>query len=119
YEKEIKKLCESWTQDDTHLHLAYISHRSLSTRPETFMDTVRSLYTPQLTDWYIFINENVAILPCDLYGRHREDGSGWTVATMGDAEVRALPAYIPAWDATPAPEYCPDTSISIPLQEKQ
>ncbi|ORY50553.1 hypothetical protein BCR33DRAFT_713326 [Rhizoclosmatium globosum] len=72
-----------------------------------------------VTDWYIFINENVAILPCDLYGRHREDGSGWTVATMGDAEVRALPAYIPAWDATPAPEYCPDTSISIPLQEKQ
>ncbi|KAI8615733.1 hypothetical protein BC830DRAFT_1121199 [Chytriomyces sp. MP71] len=114
YEKEIKALCKSWTDEDIHLHLAYISSRMPgSPRPQPtdsigtlLRNAIKSPFTPLETDWFIFIEENVSILPLHMFGGHREDGSGWTAATMDDSQVRALPRYAPAWDATPAPIYC-------------
>ncbi|KAI9346168.1 hypothetical protein BDR26DRAFT_855955, partial [Obelidium mucronatum] len=105
YEKDVRKLCQSWTQDDMHLHLAYISHRATTVRPETLLDTITSIFKPQMTEWLILIDENVAILPVDGFGRRCVDGGGWTVATVDSTATRGLPAYIPPWDATPAPQY--------------
>ncbi|KAJ3290239.1 hypothetical protein HDU79_003444 [Rhizoclosmatium sp. JEL0117] len=40
------------------------------------------------------------------FGTHADDGSAWTAATIDSIVERALPLYVPRWDATPAPEYC-------------
>ncbi|KAJ3221150.1 hypothetical protein HDU81_010837 [Chytriomyces hyalinus] len=115
YEREIQALCKSWSQEDIHLHLGYISRRS--NRPEvpavTTSALIRTLFKPIETEWVIYVLESVAILPVRMYGIHAEDGSGWTAATIDSDGVpqsgeRCLPPYGPAWDGTPAPGYFPD-----------
>ncbi|KAJ3248989.1 hypothetical protein HDU78_008375 [Chytriomyces hyalinus] len=116
YEREIQALCKYWSQEDTHLHLGYISRRS--NRPEipsmTTAALFRTLFKPVETEWVIYVLESVAILPVQMYGIHVEDGSGWTAATIDSDGVpqggeRCLPPYGPAWDGTPAPGYFPDS----------
>ncbi|KAI9346152.1 hypothetical protein BDR26DRAFT_855933 [Obelidium mucronatum] len=117
YERDVRELCKSWTQDDVHLHLAYISRRSMAARPSAVSDAIKSIFIPAETDWFLVIHESVPIFPVQVFGAHREDGSGWTAATVDTTHARALPAYIPPWDATPAPEYCiPTGDVNSEIQ---
>ncbi|ORY29086.1 hypothetical protein BCR33DRAFT_857844 [Rhizoclosmatium globosum] len=106
YEREITKLCKSWTQEDTHLHLAYLSRRSTAPRPVNVLVALKTSFTPQQTEWSLQIYESVPIFPIRQFGTHADDGSAWTAATIDSIVERALPLYVPRWDATPAPEYC-------------
>ncbi|KAJ3119878.1 hypothetical protein HK100_000119 [Physocladia obscura] len=110
YEKLVRNACLEWTNDDIHLHLAYESRRAAPAKHDGIWSAVRGMVTPEETDWFLAVYESVAIFPVQVYGGHREDGSGWTAVTIDAGTARMLPLYSPPWDATPAPQYIGNSS---------
>ncbi|KAJ3129666.1 hypothetical protein HK100_008473 [Physocladia obscura] len=111
YEKLVRDTCLEWTNNDIHLHLAYESRRATPVKHDGIWSVIRGMVTPEKTDWFLAVYESVAIFPVQVYGGHREDGSGWTAVTIDAGTARMLPLYSPPWDATPAPQYIGNSSI--------
>ncbi|KAJ3076598.1 hypothetical protein HDU98_002118 [Podochytrium sp. JEL0797] len=106
-ELEVEALCKTWSRNDISQRVGYVSRRSVYLPRTSWRESLKNHFIPVETDWFIVIVESVR----DEFSRGM---SRLTVDSLGSC---ALPAYLPPWDSTPAPEYvssCVDLdSVSI------